>query len=181
MYFSTEMYVAFVGSQGKHLAVTTDIESRELKRVVNMEEGLPAEHLRASTTDDLECFFSMLRGFVGQHFTVKQVQYEFRKFCIKFSKRLDPELPFYYYTSAHDRFKEGPLPNFDEPRPTKKTSRNPRYMRAPRQEQLGALVPGRTSMITPGSRSVRAKFHQVAVELPPPPGVPIHAVEHSYT
>ena len=163
------------------IAVTTDIESRELKRVVNMEEGLPAEHPRASTTDDLECFFSMLRDFVGQHFTVKQVQYEFRKFCIEFSKRLDPELPFYYYTSAHDRFKEGPLPNFDEPRPTKKTSRNPRYMRAPRREQLGALVPGRTSMITPGSRSVRAKFHQVAVELPPPPGVPIHAVEHSYT
>ena len=35
------------------IAVTTDIESRELKRVVNMEEGLPAEHPRASTTDDL--------------------------------------------------------------------------------------------------------------------------------
>ena len=80
-------------------AVTTDIESRELKRVVNMEEGLPAEHPRASTTDDLECFFSMLRDFVGQHFTVKQVQYEFRKFCIEFSKRLDPKLPFLYFST----------------------------------------------------------------------------------
>ena len=67
--------------------MTTDIESRELKRVVNMEEGLPPpEHPRASTTDDIECFFSMMRDFVVQHFTVKQVQYEFRKLCLEFSK-----------------------------------------------------------------------------------------------
>ena len=160
------------------IAVTTDIESRELKRVVNMEKGLPAEHSRASKTDDIEC---MMRDFVGQHFTVKQVQYEFWKFCLEFSKILDPVLTFYYFTSAHDRFKEGPLPNFDEPRPTKKMTSNPRYMRAPRREQLGSLVPGCTSMIIPGSRSLRTTFHQVAVELPPPPGIPINAVEHSYT
>ena len=145
-----------------------------------MEEGLPAEHPRASTTDDVECFFSMLRDFVGKHFTVKQVQFEFRKLCLEFTKRLDPDLSFYYFTSAHDRFQEGPLPDFDQPRPREKSTRNPRHMRVPRRDQLSTLVPGRTSMVTPGTLSVRAKFHQVAVELPPPPGTDIHQIEHSY-
>ena len=32
-----------------------------------------AEHPRASTTDDVECFFSVLRDMVGKDFTHKQV------------------------------------------------------------------------------------------------------------
>lgn len=68
-----------------------------------MQEGLPPEHPRASTTDNVECFFSILRGFVGKHFTVKQVQFEFRELCIEFKKRMDPDLLFYNYTAAHDR------------------------------------------------------------------------------
>ena len=90
------------------VAVTTDIESREQKFLYNMEEGLPPEHPRASTTDDVECFFSVLRDVVGKHFTVKQVQYEWRKLCTEHMKRLDPDTPFFYYTSSHDRFYEGP-------------------------------------------------------------------------
>ena len=74
-------------SHAKLIAVTTDIESRELKRITNMEEGLPPEHLRASSTDDVECFFSILRDSVGKHFTVKQVQFAYRKLCIEFIKR----------------------------------------------------------------------------------------------
>lgn len=107
------------------IAITTDIESRELKRITNMEEGLPPEHPRAATTDDVE--FSILRDSVGKHFTVKQVQYTYRKLSLEFIKRMDPELPFYYFTAAHDRFNEGPLPGFDQPRPREKQSRNPRH------------------------------------------------------
>ena len=70
-------------------------------------EGVPPEHPRASTTDDVECFFSILHNFVGKHFTVEQVQFEFRKLSIEFMNRMDPDLPFYYYTAAHDRFQEG--------------------------------------------------------------------------
>ena len=122
------------------VALTTDIESRELRRLTNMEEGLPPEHPRASTTDDVKCFFSMLRDNVGKHFTVKQVQLEFRKMSMEFMKRMDPDLPFYYFTSAHDRFHEGPLPDFDQPRPREKSSCNPRYQGVPRRDQLGSLV-----------------------------------------
>ena len=159
------------------IAVTTDIESREAKKLTNMEEELPPEHPRASITDDVECFFS---DCVGKHFTVKQVQYEFRKLCLEFMKRTDPDLPYFYFTSAHDRFQEGSLPDFDQPRPREKKSRNPRHMRVPQRHQLSTFVPGRTSMVTPGSLSVRARFHQVPIELPPPPATDIHTYEHSY-
>ena len=66
--------------------MTTDIESRELKRITNMEQGLPPEHPRAATTDDVECFFSILRDSVGKYFTVKQLQYTKRKLGIEFIK-----------------------------------------------------------------------------------------------
>ena len=71
-----------------------------------MEEGVPPEHPRASTTDDVECFFSILRDFVGKHFTVEQVQFEFRKLSIEFMKRMDPDFSFYYYTAAHNLFRK---------------------------------------------------------------------------
>ena len=59
-------------------------------------------------------FFSMLRDHIGKHFTVKQVQLEFRKMSMEFMKRMDPDLQFFYFTSAHDRFYEGTLPDFDQ-------------------------------------------------------------------
>ena len=67
------------------------------------------------------------------------------------------------------------LPSMFGPR-EKKT---PRHMRVPQRDQLGTLVAGRTSMVTSGSLSVRAKFHQVPVELPPLRRAEIHRVEHS--
>ena len=72
-----------------------------------------SEHPRASTTDDVECFFSVMRDLVGKDFTLKEVQYSWRKVCFEFFKRLDAGLPYYYYTSAHDRFYEGPHSDFD--------------------------------------------------------------------
>ncbi len=96
------------------VAVTTDIESRELKRIQNMEEGLPQEHPRSSTTDDVECFFSVMRDMIGKNFTIKRAQFEWRKLCLEYQKRMDPALPFYYHTSSHDRFYEGPRASFDD-------------------------------------------------------------------
>ena len=161
------------------VALTTDIESRELRRLTNMEVGLPPEHPRASTTDDVECFFSMLRDHIGKHFTVKQVQLEFRKMSMEFMKRMDPDLQFFYFTSAHDRFYEGSLPDFDQPR-EKKSSHNPRHLRAPCRDNLGSLVTGRASMVTPGTLSTRVQFHNVPINLPPPPGADVNMTDHSY-
>ena len=58
------------------MALTTTIESREWMRRKYAMEGRPPEHPRASSTDDVECFFSQLRSMIGSHFTVKEVKYE---------------------------------------------------------------------------------------------------------
>ena len=52
-----------------------DIESREWRRKYNRENDIPPEHPRASTTDDVECFFSILRDMVGKDFSHKKVRY----------------------------------------------------------------------------------------------------------
>ena len=72
-------------------------------------------HPRASSTDDVECFFSMVRDAIGRNFTTKEVKFEICKVFTEFAKRVDPDLPFYYHTSSHTRYYEGPLPQFDQP------------------------------------------------------------------
>lgn len=51
-------------------ALLVDIESREWRRKYNRENA------RASTSDDIECFFSVLRDMVGKDFTHKEVKYD---------------------------------------------------------------------------------------------------------
>ena len=163
------------------IALTTNIESREWRRreIVNAET--PHEHPRASTTDDVECFFSVLQDMVGKHFTVREAQYGWRKACIEFGKRLDPELPFFYHTSSHDRFYEGSRPDFDKVDDVHTSKRNPKQQRIRRREQPGHLAAGRATYAVPGARSTRAMFHNVPLELPPPPmSAQQHMPEHSY-
>ena len=56
-------------------AVIVNIESREWRRQYNIANAIPPEHPRASTTDDVECFFSVLRDMVGKDLTHKEVSY----------------------------------------------------------------------------------------------------------
>ena len=97
------------------IALTTDIESREWERREYAASGHMQENPRASTTDDVECFFSIMRDLGGKHFTVRVAQYNWRKVCLEFSKRLDPDLCFHYHTGAHDRFYGGDRASFDIP------------------------------------------------------------------
>lgn len=105
-----------------------------------------------------------MRDTIGRDFTTKQVKYGFRKICKEFVKRLDSKLPFYYHTSTHTRFQEGPLANFDEP--SNKRQRKGRHV--PRREQPSAFAPRRATMPVKGSLSTRLQFHNVPIELPPP-------------
>ena len=159
------------------LALTTTIESREWVRRKNAIDGHVPEHPRASSTDDVECFFSQLRNMIGSHFTVKDVRYGWRKTCLEFAKRLDRQLPFFYYTSKHERFVEGDRPSFNV---YQQPTRNPRHQRVRRREQPGNLAVGRTTMVMAGARSLRRQFHSLPVELPPPPGRATHLTDHSY-
>ena len=103
-----------------------------------------------------------------------QVFYGWRKVTHEFLKRMDPDLPFYYHTSTHTRFYEGVMPAFDT-----KPSKKPREKRIPRYELLGTN--DRVTMAVRGASSVRTKFHNVPLELPPPPGISnLFTYEHSY-
>ena len=55
------------------VALIANIESREWRRQLCEKNGLPGEHPRASSSDDVECFFSILRDNAGKDFTLKQV------------------------------------------------------------------------------------------------------------
>ena len=55
------------------MALVANIETREWRHHYNVENGIPPEHPRASTTDDVECFFSVLRDTVGKDFTLHEV------------------------------------------------------------------------------------------------------------
>ena len=78
------------------VALNTNIEGREWHRRMCMNDNYSLEHPMASGTDDVECFFSMMRDIIGQNFTTKEVKYGIRKIYGEFIKRADPDLPFYY-------------------------------------------------------------------------------------
>lgn len=97
---------------------------------------------------------------------------------LEFLKPMDPTLPFYYFTSAHQRFYEGELPSFNETKEKVKT------VRAPRRELLVSSLSLRATLAVRSSLSVRATFHNIPVSLPPLPSSGMSsriATEHSYT
>ena len=106
-------------------AVITNIEGREWHRRECSNSDTSVEHPRASSSDDVECFFSMMRYSIGRKFTTKEVKFGIRKVFAEFVKRVDPDLPFYYHTSTHTRYYEGPIPDFDKAS-KKNTKRVPR-------------------------------------------------------
>lgn len=55
------------------IALAADLESRMCRHKFCLSNNIPVEHPRSSTTDDVECFFSILRDTVGKDFTLKQV------------------------------------------------------------------------------------------------------------
>ena len=61
------------------MALINNIEGREWHWRESGNKGLVAEHPRASTTDDVECFFSLMRDTIRQNFTTKQVKFGIRK------------------------------------------------------------------------------------------------------
>ena len=100
-----------------------------------------------------------------------------RKACTEFSKRLDSNLPFYYHTSHHQRFYEGEMLDFSHP------ADKPKQRRVARRELVSGGIGGRFSMVQRGAGSIRTQYHNVAVELPPPPSVQASqhtTTEHSY-
>lgn len=53
------------------IGLTADIETRLWRHSFNEANNIPHEHPRASTTDDVECFFSVLRDCVEKKLHLK--------------------------------------------------------------------------------------------------------------
>ena len=55
------------------IALVANLETKMHRYKFNLARSTPIEHPRSNTTDDVECFFSILRETVGKDFTFKQV------------------------------------------------------------------------------------------------------------
>ena len=77
IYFNDSRAIAGVRGFSREtlIALVANIESREWRRQYIVDNDLPLEHPRASMTDDIECFFSVLRNTVGKDFILKEVRY----------------------------------------------------------------------------------------------------------
>ncbi|KAK3716248.1 hypothetical protein QZH41_018049, partial [Actinostola sp. cb2023] len=93
------------------IEITTNIESQEARRRINNEVGYPM-HPRAGGTDDLETFFGLVHRYLGNVFLLKDFKQIWPRLVREFKKRMDENLPFYYWT-LNERF-SNELPSFDE-------------------------------------------------------------------
>lgn len=145
------------------MAVLTNIESQEYRRRETSTQHEVPEHPRASSSDDVECFFSVLHNQLGLNYNLKAIQNRWRVICNEFTKRIDPDLPFYYHTSDKNRYRIHDMPLFDNP-PDGRTRLD--FLPAPRREDVGKMVVGRASMPVRGTRTIRQQFHSNPAALP---------------
>ena len=148
------------------VGVVANLESRQLRREEYLVRQLSPEHPRASATDDVEGMFSLLHEILGNIFDLKQFHDAQAKILNEFSKRIDPDLKFYYWTGAKHRYNEFDLPSFN--RPTKEGAiERLDKVRLSRRGDPGIFVANRASLPQKGQLTARAQFHRAPVELPP--------------
>ncbi|XP_070555107.1 uncharacterized protein [Ptychodera flava] len=149
------------------VGLVANIKSAERRRLECETRGLPPEHPRAGTTDDVEGFFSILHSLLGRVFDHKAFRDNYRKICNEFAKRVNPDLPFYYWTGSEDRYTIGPIQNFNQP--SKGGVERLDKIRIQRRSDPGVFQANRASLPQRGSWTVRARFHNLPEPVPPPP------------
>lgn len=148
------------------VGLVANLESRELRRTEYACRGLPPEHPRASSTDDVEGFFALMHELLGPIFDLKQFYDQLPKIINEFAKRVDPELPFYYWTGHNARYRDIALPSFNVPSGHGAVERLDRVILS-RRGDPGVFVANRASLPQRGKLTVRATFHRAPVALPP--------------
>ena len=89
-------------TQGAVIGLVANLDSRQLGRTEYKERILPPEHPLASATVDVEGIIALMHEMLGEIFDVKQFLDAQPKSLKGFTKRLDPELHFYYWTRAKE-------------------------------------------------------------------------------
>ena len=127
--------------------------------------GIKQANPRSGTSDDVEGLFSTICKMIGQDFGMKQFYDSYPKILALYEKKLNPDLPFYYWASCHLRYRDIPLPDFDQPGPCDVERLD--SVKISRRADPGAFVSNRASMPQHKSVTVRAKFHKAPQILPP--------------
>ncbi|XP_078606621.1 uncharacterized protein LOC144879245 [Branchiostoma floridae x Branchiostoma japonicum] len=149
------------GTHGQLIGITSNIESQEARRLLNPVFG--PEHPRAGTTDDVECFFSILHHkTAGQAVTFKEFKQWWRKLVLQFRERMDTDRPYYYW-SLNERFTEDEYPSFDVPSEEVPRLHQIRYRV---REDSSILAAGRAFLPARHRPTLRQSFHKFAVGLP---------------
>ena len=94
--------------------------------------------------------------------------------CREFSKRMDTDLPFYYWT-LNERYSDEPYPSFDE-RPDCDADEGDRNhplrlhrLRLNQREDSSIFVVGRAHLPARHRQTIRQSFHRPGNYLAPPP------------
>ena len=104
---------------------------------------------------------------LGNIFDVKQFLEAQPKIVNEFTKRIDLELGFYYWTGSKERYSEFELPSFNQPTGDGKKEQLDKALLS-RRGDPGVFVANRASLPQKGQLTARAKFHRDPVALPPP-------------
>ena len=120
-----------------------------------------------SATDDFEGLIALTHEMLGNIFDIKQFLDAQPKILNEFKKRIDPDLGFFHWTGAKERYTEFELHSFNQPTGEGISERLDRISLS-RREDPGVFVANRASLPQRGQLTVRAQFHRIPVELPPP-------------
>ena len=130
------------------------------------DRGLPPEHPRASGSDDVEGIIGLMHDMLGDIFDMKQFIDAQRKIFNEFTKRIDPDLKFFYWSGTKERYTDIELPSFNQPSNGTGKERLDN-VNLSRRGHLGVFVANRASLQQRGQLTAREKFHRDPVELPP--------------
>ena len=94
----------------------------------------------------------------------------FPKVSSEYTKKCDPDLPFYYYTGSNDRYNDGSILSFNMPSQSGEERLD--RVKVSRRADPGVFVANRAAIQQRGQLSVcsaRFKFAEGLPPLPPPP------------
>ena len=147
------------------MALIANTKSQENWRADCETKGLPQEHLRASSTDDVEGYTATPHQLIGVIFDHKTFRDNNRKITQEFTKQVDPDLPFYYWTGVNERYNYGSLKSFNKQ--SKSGTERLDRVTVSRRADPGVFVAGRATLPQRGTLTVRAQFHAAPERLSP--------------
>ena len=111
-----------------------------------------------------------MHGLLGPIFDEKSFHDVFPKVISEYTKKCNPDLPFYYYTGSNDRYNDGSIVSFNMPSQSGEERLD--RVKVSRRADPGVFVANQAAIPQCGQLSVRSARFKSAEGLPPPPPPP---------